>query len=59
MTNIIILFLCLVILPAVQSQNIDSIHTLLSNGKRDYAFYHQLLKVKDSTTLENSQELYF
>lgn len=57
MKNIIILFLCLVILPASKSQNIDSIHTLLSNGKRDYAFYHQLLKVKDSAALQDFQGL--
>ena len=49
MKNITLFLLCLVIPNFSHSQNIDSLRTLLSNKKRDYAFYHQIIKVQDTS----------
>jgi hypothetical protein len=54
MKNIVTLLFCIVILPTSKSQNIDSLRTLLNSGKRDYAFYYQLIRAKDSIAPNNN-----
>lgn len=57
MKNITLFLLCFVIPAFSKSQNVDSIRNLLSNKKRDYAFYHQVIKVQDTSITNEYRDI--